>query len=308
MSWTFDAPTGTYKNHALSTKIRRQAVANTQFMRFLTPEPGYGRKKGESVTITRILRLPLATRVSETDRLPAGRPPIQTKQVSISEWGFKIPVTEFEKNLTHFDIMNPFQATLREQMELTMDQMAADAFKLTPIKYVPSATGFTLTTNGTAGATSDRNLSISDLREIHDYLHDELKTPYFKNGKYVGILSTRAARGIKNDPEYKDWLAPTTSEPLISGQLRDVEGFTLIETNHHDALARLAPGSVTTGEAVFFGADAAGMLQVQSPEIRMGLPEDLGRFQEVGWVGTLESFLVWEQADLARVVHVTSSE
>ena len=308
MSWTFDAPSGTYKNHSLSTKIRRQAVADTQFMRFLTPEPGFGKKKGESVTITRILKLPLATRVSETDRLPAGRPPIETKQVSVSEWGFKIPVTEFEKNLTHYDIMNPFQATLREQMELTLDSMAAEAFKSTPIKYVPEASGFTLSTNGTAGATSDRNLQVSDLREIHDYLSSDLKAPKYKNGMYVGILSTKAARGLKNDPEYKEWSAPTTREPLITGQLpKVVENFMLIESNHEDALDELVGSSTTTGEAVFFGADAAGLLQVEAPEIRMGLPEDLGRFQEIGWVGTLESFLVWETASLARAVHVTST-
>lgn len=306
MSWTYDAPSNTYKNHSLSDKIRRQAVADTTFMKFLTQEPGFGKKKGESVTITRILKLPLATRVAETDRLPSGRPPIETKQVSVSEWGFKIPVTDFEKNLTFYDIMNPFQATLREQIELTMDQMAADAFKLTPIKYVPLAAGPSITTNGTPSGTSNQNLQVSDLREIHDYLHGELKTPKYRNGKYVGILSTQAARGIKNDPEYKEWLAPTTSDPLMNGVLKDIEGFTLIETNHFDALANLAGASTTTGEAMFFGADAAGMLQVLAPEIRMGLPDDLGRFQDIGWVGILEAFLVWEAADLARVVHVTS--
>ena len=307
MSWQYDAPSNTYKNHALSNNIRSEAIADTVFMRFATPEPGYGKRKGESVTITRTLQLGLAERVGELDRLPSGRPAIETKQVGVSEWGFKIPVTDFEKNLTHFDIQNTFQSTLRNQISLTMDKMVADAFKLTPIKYVPGASGSTITTNGTAGGTSDKNLSVGDLREIHDYLHDNLKCPTYRNGKYVGILSTKAARGLKNDPEYKDWQAPTTSEPLISGMLRDVEGFTLIETNHPDALARLAGASTTTGEAVFFGADAVGLLQITSPELRMGVPEDLGRFREIGWVGVLESFLVWEEADLARVVHVTSA-
>jgi N4-gp56 family major capsid protein len=306
MSWQYDAPSNTYKNFVLSSKIRRQAISDTQFMKFLTPEPGYGRKKGESVTITRILKLPLATRVGETDRLPSGRPPIETKQVKVSEWGFKIPVTDFEKNLTFYDIMNPFQATLRDQIELTMDVMAASALKLTPIKYVPLAAGASISTNGTPSGTSDQNLSVANLREIHDYLHDNLKTPYYKNGNYVGILSTKAARGIKNDPEYKDWQAPTSSEPLMNGELKSIEGFTLIETNNMDALARLAGASTTTGEAMFFGADAAGMLEVQSPEIRMGVPDDLGRFQDVGWVGVLDAFLVWETAALARAIHVTS--
>lgn len=311
MAWTYDAPSGTYRNHTLSSKIRKQAVADTVFMRYLTQEQGFGKHKGESVTITRILRLPLANRVGETDRLPYGRPPIETKTVGISEWGFKIPMTNWEQNLTHFDLMNPFQSALRQQIELTMDVMAAEAFKLTPIKYVPTGTGFNLTSNGTPSGISDRNLEIADLRELHDYMSGELKIPPFANGKYVGILSTKAARGIKNDPEYKDWIAPTSSEPLTTGQLRDVEGFHLVETNNYgyeqNALDNTAGNSATTGEAVFFGADAAGLLQIEAPDIRMGVPTDLGRFRDIGWVGSLEAFLVWERASLARVVHVTSA-
>ena len=307
MSWTFDAPTGVYKNHALSSQIRRQAIADAQFMRFMRPEPGYGRKKGESVTITRILSLPLAARVSETDRLPSGRPTIQTKQQVVSEWGYKIPVTEFEKNLSHYDIENEFQRTLKDQMMLTMDSMAAEALKTTPYLYTPVTTGGTFDTDGVISTTADKNLSVDDLRLLHDRLHGTLKVPRFPGGKYVGILSTTAARGIKNDPTYKDWLAPSTSEPLISGALRSVEGFDLFETNHFDALSNgVGTGSVL-GEAMFFGDDAGFLVTVSDPELRAGLPEDLGRFQEIGWVGTLEAGLTWENAATARAIFVTSS-
>lgn len=307
MSWTFDAPTGTYRNFALSSNIRREAIENTQFMQFLRAEPGYGKQKGDTVTITRILKLPLATRVGETDRLPSGRPAIETKSVSVSQWGFKIPVTEFETNLSYFNIMNPFQQALRDQISLTMDVMGSTAMKLTPVKYVPTSTGGTFSTNGVAATLSDRNLGVSDLRQIYDRLADDLKVPTYKNGKYVGILSTKAARGIKNDPEYKDWIAPTSSAPLMNGKLIDIEGFTLFETNHHDALDQLVGSSTTTGEAVFFGADAAGLVRITDPEIRAGIPEELGTFREVGWVGTLEAFLTWEKASLARVIHVSST-
>lgn len=307
MAWVWDAPDGVYKNHALSNNIRREAIADVQFMRFLSAENGYGKKRGESVTITRMLQLPLATRLGEVDRLPSGRPAIQTKQVSVSQWGFKIPVTEFEEHLTHFNIMDRMQMALKDQMSLTMDKMAADAFKLTPVKYTPLTTGGEFVTDGSADSTSDRNLGIQDLRRVHDYFRQTLKCPPFRNGRYVGILSTRAARGVKNDPEYKDWLAPTTSEPLMSGQLKDVEGFSLFESNHADALADLVGASTTTGEAVFFGADAAGLIQIMAPEIRAGIPDELGTFREVGWVGTLEAFLTWEQAAQARVIHVDST-
>lgn len=307
MSWVFDAPSGTYRNHALSTKIRRQSVADTQFFRFLTPEPGYGRKRGESVTITRMLRLPLAQRVSETSELPSGRPAIETKQVKIAQWGYKVPMTEFEQHLTHFDLMDPIQATLREQIALTMDDMAADAFKLTPVKYIPTTTGGTFDTDGVASTLSNQNLTVNDLRRIHDMLNGTLLVPKARGGKYIGILSTRAARGLKNDPEYKEWISPTSSQPLMDGQLKSIENFELIESNHTAALADLVGNSTTTGEAVFFGADAAGLLSIMAPEIRRGLPENLGTWVDVGWVGTCEAFLTWEKASLARVVHVTSS-
>lgn len=307
MTWVWDAPTGTYKNHALSTNIRRQAIADVQFMKFLRPESGFGKGSGDTITITRILNLPLAGKVSETERLPSGRPAIQTKSVTPNLWGFKIPVTEVEKNLTYFDIMNPFQAALRDQMSLTMDKMGADALKTTVVKYIPTATGGVFDTDGTPSTLSDQNLTVADLRKIYDYFRQTLVAPPFRNGKYVGILSTRAARGIKNDPEYKDWLAPTTSAPLMTGQLKDIEGFSLFESNHASALADLAGSSTTTGEAVFFAADPGFLAVVFNPEIRMGIPEELGTQREFGWVGQLDAGLTWDDAATSRVIHVTSS-
>jgi N4-gp56 family major capsid protein len=275
-------------------------------MKFMRAEPGYGKKRGESVTITRIMKLPEAVRVTETEALPSGRPAIETKQVVVSQWGYKVPLTEFEQDLTHFDLNSEVQRVLRDQISLTMDTMCSTALKLTPVKYTPLSTGGEFVTDGTADSVSDRNWEVQDLRRIHDRLHGDLKTPRFRNGKYIGILSTRAARGLKNDPEYKDWLAPTTSDPLITGALKDIEGFDLYETNHVEALADLMGTSTTTGEAIFFGADAGGLVKIMDPEIRRGLPQELGLFTEVGWVGTLEAFLVWERPTMARVIHGAS--
>lgn len=305
MSWTFDAPMGVYRDHALSARIREAAIDDAQFMRFVRPEGNYGKGRGQSITITRIFPLPKATRVSEIDRLPSGRPVIDTLSIEVSEWGFKIPVTEFERNLTHFDLTNQFQRVLRDQMRLTMDDMVADAFKTTPVKYTPHTSGGVIATGGAPTETANTNLSIGDLRAIHDELR-AMKVPKFRNGRYVGILSTKAARGIKNDPEYKDWQAPTGSGPFMDARLRDVEGFMLVETNHDDALSDSLGTASVLGEAVFFGADPVVLATVDEPELRAGLPEDLGRFRDVGWVGTLEAGLVWDIADYARVIHVTS--
>jgi hypothetical protein len=175
------------------------------------------------------------------------------------------------------------------------------------VKFIPALAGSVFDTDGTPSTTSDKNLDVGDLRQIHDELRT-LKVPYFRGGRYIGILSTRAARGIKNDPEYKDWIAPTSSDPIMTGQLKDVEGFSLFESNFPSAYADLIGSSTVTGEAVFFGQDPAVLAVVDNPELRASpITTDLGRFREVGWVGTIQAGLTWDVASLARVLHVSST-
>lgn len=305
MSWTFDAPSGTYKNHALSNSIREAAVADSQLMAFLSPEPGYGKGKGDTVTITRFHNLPLASTVSELDKLPEGKPVVDTKAVTVSEWGYKVPMTNFEKTLSHYDITNKTHRALKNQMRLTMDKMAATAFKDTQYKIrSTSATAYSTATNGTFDGTAQNNLAIAHLRDIHDLMSGTLKIPRWSNGKYVGIMSTKCARGIKNDSTYETWLSPTTSEPHITGRMKDIEGFMLLETNHFDALAELAGASTATGDAIFFGEDAGFLAVVEEPELRREIATDLGRHYYEGWVGILEAGNTWgDDANNNRVVH-----
>lgn len=314
-TWTFDAPSGTYRNHDLSSNIRMAAVADSQFMPFATPERGYGKGRGASVTITRMKNLPLAGRVSETDRLPTGTPAVDTIQQAVSEWGFKIEDTQFEADLTHFNIRDRRQQKLRDQLRLTMDVMVAEAFKLTVLRGVPDGAGFngldievkTLPTDATSG-TANVNLDVGHLRAIHDQLAGVQKAPPFRNGMYIGILATNAARGIKSDPEYKDWQAPTDKSPFITGRIKDVENFMLIETNNFDALANKVGAAAVAGEAMFFGADAAFLAVVRNPELRVGLTEDLGRFREFGWVGTIDAGNTWgDDGENARVLYFTGA-
>jgi N4-gp56 family major capsid protein len=245
--------------------------------------------------------------VGEQDALPQGRPAVNTKSLTVGEWGFKVPVTEFEENLTHFDLSNYIQQMLRDQMALTMDLMATTALKTTNYYFSPTTTGGTFQTSGGACTTSaSANLAISDLRVIRDQLRKN-KAPYFRGGQYIGILSTRAARGLKNDPEYKDWVAPHENGPMIMGRMKDVEGFMLIETNNTYSFLDLIGTSTVCGDGIFFGADPGFLAVVENPELRAGLPMELGRFREVGWVGSLDASITWDQPSLSRVIKLASS-
>jgi len=307
MSWNFDAPTGVFRNHALSSDIRMQAMRDAVFQQFASPEKGYGKGKGAAVTITRILQLALAGKVSDVDRLPTGRPIVDTKQVAVSEWGFAIETTEFEENLTHYDMRNRFQRMLRDQMKLTMDKMHADANRTTGLVAVPVTAASLTFESAPATLAANANLTIAHLRQMKDRLVQDQVAPTFSNGMHVGILTTRAARGIKNDPEYKDWFAPTENNIKGAARLKDVEGFALFETNHQEALDDTLGGPGVCGEAHFFGDDHAFTAVVEDPEIRAGVPEDLGRFRKVGWVGTIEAGLVWDAAANTRCIVLSST-
>lgn len=314
MAWSLDAPTFTYRDHTLSNEVRTQAIPDALTMQFLKRETQFKNKMGDTYTMTRVRALPAATRIAEMDQLPDGRPVLETKAVSVSRWGYKIPITEMEEDLTKYNLPDIFKARLREQISLTMDIMAADALKQTLIKYTPTTAGFTLVTDGTVAASGTRNLGIADLRNIYDQMRtgrggSQAPVPTFPDGSYTMILSNRAARGIKNDPEYKDWMAPSTNGPIKDGKLPEmVEHFRLYESNHNAAWSDLAGASTVLGEAMAFGPDAAGYLDVRSPDIRMGMPvpDDLGTVRYIGWVGIMEAFLTWETAALSRAWHVTA--
>ena len=308
MSWVADGPSGVYKNHALSSKIRDAAVANSQFMGFADTEPNYGKGRGDTATITRVHNLPLATTVDENTELPSGRPAIDTVSVQVSEWGYKVKMTEFEKNLTHFDLTNKVQRALRDQLRLTMDYMVAQAYKSTPIKVTStSASAISFDTDGTMSNNPTHNLNATHIGLMRDYMMGDLKVPPFADGSYVLIGSTFALRGIKSDSNYKDWLAPTTSKPFVTGEIPSIENVRIIETNHFDALDNSIGTSGESGEAVLFGADAAFLANVEEPELRRGVATDLGRFFDVGWVGTTQAGLVWDTAATARALHWTAA-
>jgi N4-gp56 family major capsid protein len=311
-SWTFDAPSGVYKNHFMSMKLREAAIAETKFMQFTDPEPGYGRKKGESVTITRISNIPEPSdgRINENERIPEDNLTITTTQITVSEWGRSVPYTSLSDDLSEFDISNLVQRKLRDQMRLTMDSAAADAFKAGQIKAVADGVGsIAFSTNGVAAATASANLNVFHVERIRDYMHATLNIPAFSGDDYVALVSTKAKRGIVDDPKWEPWHRYTDPEAKYNSEIGRLENIRFIETNNTSSLSGAIGSGGIAGEAVFFGADAVSMAIAEDPELRAKVPEDYGRQRGVAWYGILEFGQVWGDSanpGEARVVHFTS--
>lgn len=312
-SWVADAPSGVYKNHKLSSQIRMAAIEQAKFMAFVKPEPGYGRKMGESITITRVsnVTVPTTDVLSETERIPEDTISLSTQAITVAERGRAIPYTNLAVDLGHFDLENAIQMKLRDQLSLSMDITAATAFKAGQVKAIPTGVATTtFDTDGTASSSATSNLNMYHVESIRDYMFGTLNIAPYSGDDYVAIISYKAKRGLMNDPKWVDWKKYTDPSAKYNGEIGRIENIRFVEQNHTSALsASLGTGSVL-GEGVFFGADPVVMAVVQDPELRAKESEDYGRSKGVAWYGIYGFDQVWKDSansGEARVVHLTSS-
>lgn len=311
-TWSFDAPSGVFKQHALSSLLRNAAIAETKFLQFVKPEPGYGKKMGENVTITRIanLTVPTSGKLVENVKIPEDALTITTVSITVSEWGRAVPFTSFAEDLMKFNLENIVQMKLKDQMKLVLDNACADAFQLAKVKYVPTGVASNnITTNGVAGASATANLNVFHAEAIRDYLYGTLQAPGYDGDDYIGLVATKGKRGLMSDPAWEEWHKYTDPDSKYNSEIGRLENIRWVEVNNSNALSgSLGTGGVL-GEAVVFGADAVAMALVQDPELRAMIPQDFGRQKSVAWYGVLDFGIIWDtgNAGEARIVHVTST-
>jgi N4-gp56 family major capsid protein len=310
-TWSFDAPSGVFKQHELSAEIYKAAVAESKFMDFVKPVEGFGKKMGENVTLKRVSAIsePTNPRLTEGIRIPEDQLAISTVAISVSEIGRSVPFTSFSEDLSDLDLEGTVQGELRRQMKLVLDTMSAAAFKTAKVKYAPTgAATSTITTNGTFGATATANLNFFHVEEIRDYLFDTLFTEPYDGEDYVGVFRTLGLRGLKRDTKWEEWHKYTDPSAKYTGEVGKIEGIRFVETNHSNALGKVGTSSVL-GEGVVFGKDGVAMAEVLTPELRAAIPQDFGRQKAVAWYGILDFGLIWDtgNAGQAKIVHVGSA-
>lgn len=309
--WQFDAPTGTFKQNALSKRLYQAAIEKTVFMDHVKPVSGFGKKMGENVTLTRIKNLtePTSGKLTEGERISEDTFALSTVSITVSEYGRAVPFTSFSEDLSFFDLENSVQAKIRDQMALVLDTAAGAAFKTAKVKYAPTGLASNnIATNGTFGAQASANLNVFHLEEIRDYLYDTLLAPPAEGEDYIGIFRWLAIRGVMRDPAWEEWHKYTDPAAKYNGEVGRIEGIRLIGTNHAKALGKKGASSVL-GEGVVFGSDGVAMAEVLSPELRAAIPQDFGRSKAVAWYSILEFGIIWDTANAGegRIMHVGST-
>lgn len=313
-TWVSDGPSGVYKNHDLSSKIRMASIKEAKFMQFVKPEEGYGKKKGESVTITRVsnVSVPSDDTLNESLRIPEDSLSLSTQSITVSERGRAIPYTKLSLDLSHFDLGNAIQKKLKDQLKLRLDIAASAAFKVGKILAIPTGIAeTTFETDGAASNTAASNLNMYHVESIRDYMYSTLNIAPYMDDDYVCIMITQAKRGLMRDPAWVDWKKYTDPAAKFNGEVGRIENIRFVETNHTSALADgLGTGDIM-GEAIFFGEDPVRMAVAEDPHLlaEENVGNDFGRSKSVAWYGIYGFGQDWSDsanAGEARVVYMTS--
>ena len=314
-SWEGSFATGVLKNHALSKELRYAAVADFEIAQFCRAEPGYGRKMGDTITITKIknIAVPTSAVLSEHEDIPIDTLSIGTTSITVSALGRGVEYTSLADELSFFDVKVPIQKKLRDQLAQVNDNLAATAFKSGYVGAVPtSATGITWDTGDNTFATvATNNLTVAHCGVIRDYMKDTLYVPAYEKGNYIGLASTEALRGIKNDPDFqfwRQWLRP--GDVLFNSEVGMIEQIRFVEINNTTALSNAKGAGSVVGEAIIFGDDGVALAEVETPELRAAIPGNFGRYQAVAWYGVLAYGLIWNAtstAGEARVIYFTGA-
>jgi N4-gp56 family major capsid protein len=317
-TWVADATTGVFKNHQLSSQIRMAAIKEAKFMQFVKPEDGYGKKKGESITIVRVsnISVPTTDVLSEVARIPEDTMAMSTQAITAVERGRALPYTKLSVDFASFDLQNAIQSKLKDQLKLSMDKAAGAKFVAGQILAIPTGiAATTFETDGSASNAAVSNLNMYHVESVRDYMYGTLNIAPYSGDDYVCILVTLAKRGLLRDPSWVDWKKYTDPAAKYNGEIGRIENIRFVETNNSQSSSGLRSGVGTgsvLGEAVFFGADPVVMAVAEDPHLlaEENVGNDFGRSKSIAWYGIYEFGQIWSDsanAGEARVVYMTST-
>ena len=313
-SWSNTYPaTGLLKSNKLSEKLRVASLVRTRFAQLAVPEPGYGKKMGESITITRFanLSIPTTSVIEELSDVPTDTISFSTQAITVLERGRAIPMTNFAKHLSTFDLQDKVQKLLMNQLKISLDIDAATAAKAGQVVAIPDgASSLTFETDGDPTATATVNANLYHMEQLRDYMHTILNVEPYDGENYIGVADTKFIRGVKSDSRWENWKVYTSSEEKASFEIGRIENIRLVESNNRNALSGTKGTGSVLGEAVIMGDDCLVSVIAQDPQIVVDAGRNFNRFQQVAWLGIYSYAQVWSDsgnAGQARSVYVTSA-
>lgn len=304
--WSVSADGGHLANPKLSEKLRFSSYEMARFRQFCNVKEDGMKQRGETMNFDKILKLATGGgTVSETSTVPSDKFTITKGTITVTEYANKIPYTGKLEALSEFDIKNPVQKRLRDDMKDALDVAAGAQFTAAEFKAVlVSTTSVTFTTNGTATATATANLHTNTVRQIVSYMKKK-NIPFYDNNGYVCVGAIDSIGSLYD--AFQALIQYTKPELMFAGEVGRYYSCRFVEENN--VLSTTIGSGSAYASACFFGDDAVMEGIAVAEELRADTPSDLGRSKAIGWyyLGGFEKIWDWSTDSQENIVHVTSA-
>ena len=307
--WVTDTVGGFLGNAKLSKQLRFAAQPLMKFRQFCQVKGALGKNRNDTLVFDKVRNIGTAGgTLVETDTIPENEFTIGQGTLTITEYGNSIPYSGKLDALAEFDVDNAVTVSLRNDMAKTLDLACADQFMECELKYLAVATtSYDLATISTGSAAAGSETATTDLDEFHVRSIVSLlelgNVPRYDGKDYICIGSIMALSQLQGAPDWVDAAKYGDPERLFSGEVGRFHGVRFIKDNN--VLSNTMGTGGTSGEAIFFGADAC-MEGVAIPEeLRAKVPTDYGRSQGVAWYSLLGYKKIWDVANDAEphIIH-----
>lgn len=296
MSMNWSTQSGYLTNNQLDKMIQYAAQPLLRYRQFVSLKEAFGAQKGQSVNWLRVANVgTVGGRLTETSTMNETTQALTWGTLTVEEYGNSIPFTNKLETLSEFDIKEIIRTGLMDDMVKVMDGEVERQFNQTLLRYVgTSASGYVLTTNGTATATNTSALNAYHIKNILDELKNRNVPGFAKaDGDYVCIGSPTSLRGVRDALETINQYTEIGIKKVWSGEIGRYHGCRFVEdtfgsrftynSTARTATAKAWPAASLSLDAYFFGEGTVREAVAEPEHIRVKIPTDYGRSKGIGW-------------------------
>jgi N4-gp56 family major capsid protein len=299
LMWKENSAGGYFASDYLSKQLRYAAMGLCKLRQFVTIEKAFGKGRGDSVDFNKVSRLETqGAKLSEDTPVPETKFTISRDTLTLAEYGLKIPFTRKLEELSEFNLDDPTQRTLRDDMKDVIDAAVLAELRETQVVYTPlTASTSNVAYNGSTAASVGADVNVWHMDEIKELMEQVLKVPPYDGESYIAVGSASAVRALQADSDAKGWIEASKygkPEQLFTGEMGTLNGIRYVKSSENMARFILPEGSTYKGEFIVFGADAVLEAVALPEEIRLEKATDLGRSKAIGWYGILGFKLIWK--------------
>ena len=307
--WTEDGHTvGVHYNHQLSRKLLEITLPLCIVDQFVHDHGvGFKKQAGETVNVMGMTQLPDANTegIGEDDQFRIDKPGFSNYPITLKAYGSGVEWSELMDILSVWGPMeNKLQKLLRQQMENTLDTLAANAFKdptYGKVVFTPtSRTGGVWAVNGTASALATSPLTLDHCKKISAYMRDIIHVPFYSAENFIGLSSNTNIESLLDDPKIEKWQQyGGKMEFMYFGEMCMTHKIRWSETNRQGAFANTVGNCPVLGETVIFGDEAVARIEALAPHLRLSSNYQ-GRFatkQAAIWYAVMREQILWPSPD-----------